>query len=188
MPDLIYEIYSSPQTAFTLQEIALLSGEDNENNLKANIHYYVTKGKIKALRKGLYVKENYNPLEVANKIYSPSYVSLETVLQNEGVIFQHYATIFLIAYLSREIQVQGLKIRYRKIKDGILSHPLGIKQENGCAIATKERAFLDALYLYKDYYFDNLKPLDHNEIYHLIEAVYKSKRLEKQVKKLLKNA
>ena len=50
-------------------------------------------------------------------------------------------------------------------------------------IATKERAFLDVIYLNKDYFFDNLQPLDFDKVFKLIE-IYENKRVETDVKKL----
>ena len=47
-------------------------------------------------------------------------------------------------------------------------------------MASKERAFLDAVYLYKDYHFDNLGSLDWEKIEDL-KKIYKSKAFEKRV-------
>jgi hypothetical protein len=64
------------------------------------------------------------------------------------------------SYLTRKIKVGEQEIFYRKIKDEILLNNLGVEERNSYFIATKERAFLDAVFLYKDYHFDNLRPLD----------------------------
>lgn len=185
MANLIFEIYKSPLTVFSLRELALLMNESDENKLKAKVNYHVKKGKLLALRRGIYAKENYHPLELANKIFIPSYISLETVLQEAGVINQYYETIFIVSYLSREIKVKNHRFRYRKIKDQILSNPLGLQQLAGYAIARPERAFLDALYIYKTYHFDKLDRLDQEQIFLMIENVYRSKIMERQAKELL---
>lgn len=185
MKDLILEVYKSPLTVFSLKEIALLIGETDEERLKSKVNYHVRKGKFLNIRRGIYAKEQFNPLELANKLFTPSYISLETVLQQTGIIFQHYETIFALSYLSREIKILEFTIRYRKIKDQILSSPLGLQQEGGYSIASPERAFLDALYIYRTYYFDKVDLLNRGLVYLLIEEVYKSKKLEKQAKKIL---
>jgi hypothetical protein len=118
--DFILSLYSSKNTVFTIGEIALLLGDSNCENLKSRINYYVKTGKLLNLRKSVYAKQEYNPLELAIKIYVPSYISLETVLEKEGVIFQKYETIFVVSYLSRKIQVNRHKIQYRRIKEEIL--------------------------------------------------------------------
>jgi len=183
--DFILEIYKKPQTVFSLKEISMLFPELIYKNLKSKLSYFVSTGKLKRLRKGIYAKENYNFLELANKIYTPSYISLETVLLKEGIIFQDYKTIFASSYLSRRIRVENQEIFYRKIKDEILLNSLGLNEENNYFIASKERAFLDAVFLYKDYHFDNLRPLDW-EMVKEIEKIYPSKALVKRVNQYYK--
>ena len=148
----ILKLYKTKSTVFTIQEIALLFGETQRANLKAKINYYVKNGLLKNVRKGFYAKPDYDQLELAAKIYTPSYISLETVLTKEGVIFQYYENIFVVSYLNRIIEVDKTKIQYKKIKNSILLNSKGIIQKENYAIATKERAFLDALYFYKNYY------------------------------------
>ena len=90
----ILKLYQVKNTVFTIKELALLFPDIKRKNLKARINYYVKKGTLRNIRKGIYVKSEYSPLELATKIYIPSYISLETVLEKTGVIFQHYKTIF----------------------------------------------------------------------------------------------
>lgn len=178
--NLILEIYKKPQTIFSLKEISLMFPEFAYKNLKSKLSYFVSTGKLKRVRKGIYAKENFNSLELANKIYTPSYISLETVLEKEGIVFQKYETIFVSSYLTRRIKVEDQEIFYRKIKDEVLLNSLGVKEENSYFIASKERAFLDAVFIYKDYHFDNLRPLDWEKIKE-IEKIYSSKTLVKRV-------
>jgi len=178
--NLILEIYKKPQTIFSLKEISLLFPELAYKNLKSKLSYFVSTGKLKRVRKGIYAKENYNQLELANKIYTPSYISLETVLEKEGIVFQKYKTIFASSYLTRRIKVEKQEIFYRNIKDEVLLNSLGVREENYYFIASKERAFLDAVFLYRDYHFDNLRPLDWEKIKEM-EKIYSSKALVKRV-------
>ncbi len=176
----ILEIYKKPQTIFTLKEISLLFPQVAYKNLKSKLSYFVKVGKLRRVRKGIYSKENFDPLELANKIYTPSYISLETVLEQEGIIFQKYETIFVASYLTRRIKVDNQEFFYRKMKDKILLNNLGIEEKNFYSIASKERAFLDAVFLYKDYHFDNLRALDWGEVRE-IAKIYSSKALTKRV-------
>lgn len=182
----ILKFYQSKQTVFTLKELFLLFPEIEGNNLKARMNYYVKKGVLKNPRRSIYTKTEYNPLEIAAKIYIPAYISLETVLEKAGVIFQQYKTIFVVSYLTRKIKVENQEIQYRRIKEEILLNRKGLVEKEGYFEAEKERAFLDALYLYKDYYFDNLEILDKKEIFSLVK-IYHSKTLEKKIKRLFKN-
>lgn len=178
--DFILNLYKKPQTIFSLAELSLEYPQVPYNNLKRKVDYFVKVGKLKRLRRGIYAKEDFNLLELANKVYTPSYISLETVLQKEGLVFQDYHTIFVISYLTRKIKVGENFFFYRKIKDAVLLNSAGIKKENAYSIATIERAFLDAVFLYKNYHFDNLKPLDWSKI-NKLKQIYQSKSLEKRV-------
>ena len=176
----LLSLYQSSQTVFTLAELTLLFPELSFIGIKNRVHHAVRVGKLKLLRRGIYAKDGYDPYEVANKLYSPSYISLETVLQKEGIIFQVYDTIFVIGSLSRRVSADGHAFYYRKVAPHILADTRGVKQNVYYAIATKERAFLDAVYLYKDYHFDHVNPLNW-DLVNEIKSVYKSKALEKRV-------
>ncbi len=184
--DLKIKLFSSSQTVFNTKDVALLLEETRRDALKSQLNYYVKKGVLRAVRRGIYVKPSYNPLELATKIYTPSYISLETVLEKEGIVFQHYETIFVISYLSREIEVDGHNIRFRRIKEEVLFNKKGIEQRENYFIAQKERAFLDVLYLYKNYHFDNLEALNRQKAKTLVN-IYQNKALKKRVKAYLSN-
>ncbi|MDD4123123.1 MAG: hypothetical protein PHO23_02795 [Candidatus Pacebacteria bacterium] len=122
---------------------------------------YVKKGRLVNVYRGFYAKDNdYNVLELANKIYTPSYVSFETVLTREGVNFQYYSTIFLASYITRSICIKNQNIQYIRIKDYVLTNKKGVNINDIVSIANKERAFLDRLYVSKNYWFDVLDGLN----------------------------
>lgn len=178
--DFILTLYSRPQTVFTLDEISLYFPEIPYENLRSKVRYFTNAGKLKRLHQGVYAKIEYNPFELANKLYKPSYISFETVLARGGVVFQYYETIFLASYLTRDIEVGEVNIRYRQIKGDILTNPAGVDQKDSYFIATLERAFLDAVYLYRNYHFDNLGTIDWGKVDKL-KKMYSSKALNKRV-------
>lgn len=168
------------QTVFTFREIALLWRETDFVTAKSRVHYYVRKQELYPLRRGVYAKDpKYDRLELATRIYTPAYVSMETVLQREGVIFQSDTRIHVVSYLTREIGCDGTTYVFRKLRDSILTNPLGIQQKQ-YAIASKERAFMDVLYLQKDYHFDNLSGIDWSACFELL-PVYGQKSMEKRL-------
>ncbi len=183
--DVVLTLYSKPQTVFTMVEISLLFPQISYENLRSRIRYFTNAGKLKRVRQGVYAKLEYNPFEVANKLYKPSYISFETVLARGGVVFQYYETIFVASYLTREVEVNGQNIQYRQIKGDVLTSLEGIEQKDGYFIATLERAFLDAVYLYKNYHFDNLGTIDWEKVA-VLKKVYKSKIFEKRVEEYYK--
>lgn len=187
MENRILSLYKAKSTVFTAKEIGLIWGEDNSDQLKSALKYYVDKGDLKRIRRGIYAKSEYNPFEAAVKIYTPAYISFETVLRNEGVIFQYYETIFVAGYLSREIElVGGQKVVYRKIKKSILLNKMGIREENGFFIAEKERAFLDMVYINPNYYFDNLGSIDWKKCFALA-LIYGNKKMREHINFYKKN-
>ncbi len=181
MKSLTYSLYSSKNTVFTTQEISLILNETNLNKLKSRINYFVKKGVLKSLKRGLYAKNNgYEILEAANKIFTPSYISLETVLQRKGITFQNYdKTIFVISYQTRDVKLCDYTISFRKMKDEILNNPRGIENINGYSMASKERAFLDRVYMSKNYHFDNLEQVNWKVAKNLVK-IYNNKAMERR--------
>ena len=185
--DLVLSIYKDIRTVFRLNDIALLTDETSFQSLNKKMNYNVRAGKLLNPRKGLYAKPGYNPEELACTIYTPSYISLESVLQKEGVVFQYDSRISMVSYLSRSIEVGGQIYLFRKIKGELLVNTAGIlRLDNQINIATAERAFLDTLYLKTDYYFDNLNPINKDLVYKLL-PLYQSKVLTIRVNKLIPN-
>lgn len=172
----------SSKTVFSTKDIALLWGETNETAARMRLSYYVKTGGLVRLHRGLYAKDaNYDTFELATKMYTPSYVSFETVLARAGVVFQYYDRIFIASYVAREVVVAGVKFAYRRMRDSVLTNPLGLEAKDNYHIASPERAFLDVVYLNKDYHFDNLSSLNWDTVFE-IASMYNNKSLEKRVK------
>lgn len=187
--DVFTSLYKSMQTVFTLNELSLKFREIKYVNLKRRINNLVLTDKLLSPVRGVFAKEGYSVMELACRVYAPSYISLETVLAQEGVIFQKYNSVFAISYVSRELDVDGKKIVYRRLRNEILLNNFGVVLQNNYFVATKERAFTDAVYLYRNYHFDNLGGLDWDVVIELAK-IYKSKVMIKRVDsyyKLYKN-
>ncbi len=99
----IKELLRQDQTVFSFQELLLFAKTDNVKALKSKLNYYVKRGDLYNIRRGLYAKDkNYNKLELATKIYTPSYISFETVLLQVGINFQYYSEIFVATYQTKK--------------------------------------------------------------------------------------
>ena len=169
-------------TVFSFKEVLLSFDRDNPRLLARRLHYYVQQGQLHSIRRGIYAKDkNYDRLELGTKIYTPAYVSFETILVEHGIVFQYYRTIFVATYQTKDLESDGNSYTFKKIKDVILLNSAGVENRGNYYAATKERAFLDVLYLYKNYYFDNLRPLDYQKVLALL-PVYNNKRMERVVK------
>ncbi len=172
----------SSKTVFSTKDAALLWNESDKKIVSDRLKKYVNASKLIRVRRGFYVKDKkYNRFELATRIYTPSYVSFETVLTREGVNFQYYGNIFVASYVSREIQVGDQKITFIRMKDYVLSNTMGIEHVDGIAMATKERALLDRVYVSKKDYFDNLHGVDWTKVFEIL-PIYYNKRMEKTMK------
>lgn len=187
MVNLIAKIYQSQKTVLNTKDLALLWNEVNPDHLKAKIAYYVKQGTLTRLRRSLFIlDQDYNPKELATHIYTPSYISFETVLREAGIIFQYYKTIFVAGPWPRTIAIDSHTFTFRKLKANVLYNSTGVRNENHYSIATPERAFLDTLYLFPNYYFDNLRGINWDLCFEW-SALYNNQQLIKRLKKYYKN-
>ena len=181
---LIFKLYNESRSVFRLNDIALLLGDSNFISLNKRLNYFVRTGKLQNPRKGIYAKPAFNKEELACRIYSPSYISLDYVLQKSGVIFQYSSPISSVSYLSRSVDIEGNTYLYRKLKNEILVDTTGIiRNDDGVNIATPERALLDTMYLNGECFFDNLNTINKELIYKIL-PIYNSKVLTQRITKL----
>lgn len=176
----------SNKTVFSAKDIALLWQEPVGVAVRVRLGQYVKNKKLIRVHQGIYVKDkNYNRFELSTRIYTPAYISFETVLTRTGVNFQYYDNIFVASYVTRNIEVDGQKISFVKIKDYVLSNMMGVEHIDDVAMATKERAFLDRIYASKDYHFDHLDVLDWHKVFEIL-PIYRNKRMNKKVQEYFK--
>ena len=179
----ISTILRSNKTVFSTKDIMLLWGDVSTNAVKVRINYYAKGGNLYRIRRGIYAKDkNYNKFELSTKIFTPAYVSFETVLAKAGIVFQYYSQIVVASYLTREIVADNQTYSYKRIKASILTNHAGIENQENYSIASPERAFLDLIYIYKDYHFDNLSPLNWEKVYEILPIYGGNKRMERIVK------
>ncbi|PIR91786.1 hypothetical protein COS21_01865 [bacterium (Candidatus Gribaldobacteria) CG02_land_8_20_14_3_00_41_15] len=187
MDNLVAKIYQLPKTVLTNKDLALVWQETNQNNLKAKIAYYIKQGALLKITRGVFAKDkNYSKRELATSLYSPSYISFETVLRDSGIIFQHHETIFVAGKWTKQIRVDGQDFSFRKLKDELLFNPSAVISKNNYNIASQERAFLDTIYLFSEYYFDNLSGINWEKCSELVK-IYKNQRMIKRLEKYQEN-
>lgn len=187
MDSLIAKLYQSSKTILSNKDLALIWQENNEERLYAKAAYYVKQKALIRLTRGVFAKnKDYNLKELATSIYVPSYISFETVLREAGVIFQHYDTIFVVAKWPKTMIVDKNTFTFRKLKDAILFNFTGIINKDNYSVASTERAFLDMIYLFPNYYFDNLRSINWDKCDELVK-IYNNKELVKRLAKYRKN-
>jgi len=87
------------------------------------------------------------------------------------------------SYLTREITIDGQVYSLRKVKDAVLTDPLGVEHREETSIAAKERALLDTLYVNSDYHFDNLEGISWEKVFEIL-PIYTNQRMNKAVNRL----
>lgn len=187
MDSLIAKLYKSPKTIISMKDLALIWQEKNEENLHAKAAYYVRKKALIRLTRGIFAKDlNYSLKELATSLYTPSYISFETVLREAGLIFQHYEGIYVTSKWSKVLKIDKYSLIFRKIKDLALFNPSGIINHDNYSIATTERAFVDMLYLFPNYHYDNLESIDWQKCIALAK-VFNNKQLLIRINKYQKD-
>jgi predicted transcriptional regulator of viral defense system len=137
----------------------------NKNTIYITIGRLVEKGILRRLSKGLYINVAKPPdkFEIANHLYSPSYVSLESALYRYGIIAQApYVLTSVTPKKTKRRNAEGTDFEYVHVAS---KYYFGYHGDNNILIATREKAFLDLLYLIakKSRRF-NLTSIDYKEI------------------------
>jgi len=135
---------------FTLLDIQRFFGR-SKIAVRFLVHRLKKNGHIANVKRGLYKlpDEQIPDSYVANKIYAPSYVSLEFALSYYGVIPETvYEITSVTTKATRRFETLGKVFSFRKIKKAAYTGYAVQKQDGiGFYIADAEKAFTDANYL-----------------------------------------
>lgn len=122
-----------------------------DGSIRKIIWRYTKKGIFAKLRNNLYMfKNNEKPSlwRIANKIYSPSYISFETVLSYYGIIPETvYAITSATSKITRKFSVLDNEFVYKKIKIEAFTGYRTVKiDDKTVLVAEPEKALADYLY------------------------------------------
>lgn len=124
------------------------------------LYRYAKKGFIVRVKRGLYVFPEALPPQIfmANKIYEPSYVSLEFALSYHRVIPENVYEITSVTPKStRRFETLGKVFSYRSLRpDAFTGYQTAKEKGFSFLIADAEKAFVDANYFRL---LDGLKPI-----------------------------
>lgn len=135
---------------FTPREFKQLF-EVSESATQKFLHQYHKKGEFIKLRNGLYALKDkeLSVFQVANKIYFPSYISLEAALSYYHILPETvYEITSITTKPNREFEAINLSFTYSRIKKSCFGGYL-LQKENSHSflIAEPEKALADYLYL-----------------------------------------
>lgn len=123
----------------------------SKSSIQFFLHRNTKKGAIIKLRKNLYCLDSYRPsLDfIANKLYEPSYVSLESVLSRYSLIPETvYSITSVTTRASREFEAINMLFVYQKIKKQAFTGyvPAKNSEDRTILMAEPEKALIDYLY------------------------------------------
>jgi predicted transcriptional regulator of viral defense system len=138
---------------FSFEDILSFFPNEERNTLKKSIYRWKEKGWLCSLKRGLYEitypKDFIIPdMHIANHLYSPSYVSLETALSNYSIIPQvSMAVTSITTKPTRRFKNKHGLFIFRTVKPEIFTGYCVEKQGNfDILVAEPEKALVDFLY------------------------------------------
>lgn len=187
------ELLSKNLKIFTSNDLKIMFGA-SRRAVEGFLNYNFKKGAFVRFKKGLYGLKRNLPDEfvLANNLYSPSYISLDTALSFYNLIPETvYAITSVTTKPTRELEVLGRLFEYRKIKKQAFAGYLPQKVDDQIVfMATPEKAIADFLYfvfLGKRSFNDRLKLGKVNFTYLEKEAkLFGQERFFSFVKEILK--
>lgn len=162
----------------------------NARTVAVKLTRYKNKGYLVSPKRGVYffTDEAVDKFRVANVLYTPSYVSMETVLSKEGIIPEVvYAITSVTTKATREFSDGNILYKYYKIKTEAYT---GYFKEGEHLVATPEKALVDYLYFVSQGKKNinerlNFSDLERGKIFNYTR-LFGDKRLDNLVERLIK--
>lgn len=152
--DLVSRLKKNNLIIFSLRDIENLFPEENLKTLKNNLSRWVKKNLLARLRRNLYeliepgLRSNIPDVYVANKLYAPSYISLETALSIYSLIPDiAFHVTSLTTLPTREFKNKYGLFFYRSCqKKAFTGYRLMQYEGFKILIADQEKALVDFIY------------------------------------------
>jgi len=165
--DLVSRLKKNNLIIFSLRDIENLFPEENLKTIKNNLGRWVKKNLFIRLRRNLYeliepgLESNIPDVYVANKLYAPSYISLETALSIYSLIPDIAFHVTSITTLpTREFKNKYGSFFYRSCQKKAFTGCRLMQYEGfKVLIADQEKALVDFIY----FSLRQRKPLDFEE-------------------------
>jgi len=141
------EVYQRDLKFLDTQTLRGLTGIKKDNTLLVLINSLIKKRVLRRIEKGKYlvVGKSIDDFALANFLYQPSYVSLESALNLFGILSQFpYEITSVTPKRKREKRVGGKIFVYFHTSPRLF---WGFEKRNGLLIAFPEKALLDTVYL-----------------------------------------
>lgn len=140
------QLKSLKKPFYTMADFEKITGMERRN-LSVTLSRLTKKGLLVRLTKGVFIlPDDLDKLpEIANQLYSPSYLSFESALSIYGILSQYpYTITFATPKRSKRIRLADKEVEYRQIKPSLF---ISFMKQDNLFVATPEKALLDQLYL-----------------------------------------
>ena len=160
---------------FHASDLSLLWEIENQDTLNMTLKRFVDRGVLNRIHKGFYSTvdiKDLDPLDLGFAYLNTyGYVSLETILAREGIIFQEIKYITFVSSKSETFEINGVKYKSRQLKGEYLNNSAGISKVGNHFEASLDRAVADMLYYNSKYHFDNTEGIDFDKVRELQEEI-----------------
>ncbi|MBI5700360.1 hypothetical protein HZC34_00730 [Candidatus Saganbacteria bacterium] len=135
---------------FSFRDLKRLFPKESPRTLKFQVYFWKKKGWLRAIRRGFYEiaypeRKNIPDMFIANRLYEPSYVSLETALSTYSIIPE--VAIGVTSVTTKATRRFGSFV-YRTVRPKAFTGYRIIKEQGfDIKIAEPEKALIDYLYL-----------------------------------------
>lgn len=166
--EIVKKLSSVQQSLFTVSDFKRLFAVRHDNTVYKMIARLTKQGIIKRLQKGKYQFSllPVDDFKLANFLYPPSYISLESALSVYGIISQFpYQITSITTRKTRNIEITDKLFFYGHIKPELF---WGYEKKDNFLLATRQKAMLDYLY----YFSKGLRSLEAVE-FNLTPSDYK---------------
>ncbi|HPN87721.1 MAG TPA: hypothetical protein PLH56_00075 [Candidatus Omnitrophota bacterium] len=182
--EVIKQFLDQKMLVFSFEDFCAFYPQENPETIKKCLFRLKKRGWLSSLRKGLYEitfpqDSNLPDLYLANKIYAPSYVSLQTALSHYGIIPEvAMAVTSITSKTTRQFKNKYGLFIYRAVQPKMFCG-YQIEKYNGynVLIAEPEKALMDYIY------FQTFRGQKFDREAHRIDM----KRVKKMNKKKIQN-
>lgn len=187
----IHAVSNELSGVFTISDLQILLNCKNIATLYNRIKRLVKLNELSHFSRGIYITENYSNEVLSSKIDSTAYLSLGTILSQNGLIGTMPLKRITAVKVGRNRKYQNSELIIDHF--GIAPHLyFGFTTKAGINYADNEKAFLDTLYYYMKghkYPFDplsdvNIDLLDHPKLFEYL-SYYKNKKFITFCKKII---
>lgn len=157
--EIIKQMEEKGISLFTLADFAALFSIENKNTLYKRIERLSRKGIIKKIIKGKYLFFLKKPSEftLANFLYQPSYITLESALSFYGIMTGFpYQITSAATRKTKTYNFEGKEYQYYQLKKELF---WGYEKKENFLLAEPEKAMVDFLY----FAFKGLRRWDKDE-------------------------